>query len=82
MLPLHKEYRKYALTADSKVPDLDDVLPKVKEHWPEAYMEGSAGLARMYLDRKTRLFVAYAWCKPRGQRYDWNYLIFADGHHW
>lgn len=82
MLPLHKQYKKFPLSASGKVADLDDVLPKIREYWPDAYMEGSAGLARMYLDRQTRLFVAYAWCTPRFQKSDWNYLVFKDGHHW
>lgn len=83
MLPLHKKYRGYPLSASGKLDELDDVLLKVREHWPDAYMEGSAGLARMFLDRNTHLFVAYTWCSTRRLRgQSWNYLIFKDGHHW
>lgn len=84
MTPLHKLYKDYPRITKGIVNELDDVLDKVREHYPNAYEEGSAGLARMYLDRETRLFVAYTWATPRhkGLTLKWNYLIFKKGKAW
>lgn len=81
MIPLHKQYEEYPLAARGVVPELDDVLDKVREFHPDAYMEGSAGLARMLIDRETKLFVAYTWGvrRKRGTILKWHYLIFQKG---
>lgn len=80
--PLHKIYETWPTLDRGYVDDLYDALPIVRRYWPSSYMEGSAGLARMFIDRDTRLFVAYAWGYRRKDGMRFKYLVFPEGMQW
>lgn len=87
MLKLHKKYELWPIESRGSVNDLMDVAPIVRKKWPEAYMEGSVGLARMFVSivNDKRQFVAYAWSNAFNYKHNaikWNYLVFKEPHDW
>ena len=80
--PIHQKYRGLELLADSKVENLDDILPEMQKHWPGAFLENNAGPERSFFDTHTHLLIGYAWYKHRLGVGKWNYLIFKTPQKW
>lgn len=66
-----------------KVNSLEHALAEVRNKYADAYMEGSAGLARHFCinDRSHILIVGYAWSSGRLKtdlNYTWNLRVFPE----
>jgi len=73
-----KKYKHYSL---------DECLTRVREKYPSAWMEGSAGLGRSFYVKveKRRLMVADAWSSGRYNKdfeYTWFVRVFDEPKEW